>query len=214
MSTAEWRFRIRIIRVMAKRIRRAAATDAETIRRIYAPFVADMATSFETVPPDITEIERRLATHGDRYPWIVFENAGEVLGYAYASAHNERHAYQWSVNVSVYIDPRAHRSGVGRALYTALFELLRRQRFVNAYGGITLPNPASVGLHESLGFVPVGTYSRVGFKFGTWHDVMWLHLRLADAPAPPGDPLPIARLFHDEGVRAVLDACAESVRMP
>jgi phosphinothricin acetyltransferase len=196
---------------MATLIRRAAPADAEAVRRIYDPFVSQMATSFETTPPDRGEMERRILAHRDRYPWIVFEKDGEVIGYAYASTHHERQAYQWSVNVSVYVDPRAHRAGIGRALYRALFDILRRQGFVNAYGGITLPNPASVGLHTSLGFTPVGVYERVGFKFGAWHDVMWLHLRLNDRAAPAGDPLPIAGLFDDHDVIAMLASHAATV---
>jgi phosphinothricin acetyltransferase len=194
------------------RIRRAERSDAEAIRRIYEPYVSVKATSFEAVAPDREEMERRLLAFQDRFPWIVCEEHGEVVGYAYASPHHERQAYQWSVNVSVYLDARAHRRGIGRALYLALFDLLRRQRFVNAYGGITLPNPASVGLHESLGFIPVGVYAGVGFKFGRWHDVMWLHLRLSDAPSPDGDPLPCVPLFGDERVLAMLNERARSIR--
>lgn len=198
---------------MAKRIRPAEPVDAEAIARIYAPFVAEKATSFETVPPSRAEMERRLTATRDKYPWIVLDKDGEVLGYAYASSHHERQAYQWSVNVSVYIDPRAHRAGAGRALYSSLFYILKRQRFANAYGGITLPNPSSEGLHAAMGFVPVGVYERVGFKFGRWHDVLWTHLRLSDAATPLGDPLPVADLFRDPNVLAHLAACADSVRL-
>jgi len=131
---------------METRIRSVAVSDAEAVREIYAPFVSDVATSFEVVVPDLNEVERRIQMQRDRYPWLVFEKDAKVLGYAYASAHRSRPAYQWCVEVSVYVDPQAHRRGVGRALYEALFELLRRQGFVNAYAGITLPNPASMGL--------------------------------------------------------------------
>ena len=176
---------------MASRIRNVALTDAPAISRIYAPYVTDHAISFEMVPPDAAEMERRITATTAGYPWLVHEEDGEVLGYAYAATHNPRTAYQWSVNVSVYLDARVHRRGVGRALYTALFDLLRRQRFVNAYAGITLPNAASVGLHDAMGFVTVAVYPRIGFKFGRWHDTTWLHLRLVEEDAAPaGDPLP------------------------
>jgi phosphinothricin acetyltransferase len=194
-------------------IRRAEPADAEAIARIYAPFVSQKATSFEAVPPNAAEMERRLTAARGKYPWIVFNTDGDVLGYAYASSHHERQAYQWSVNVSVYVDPHAHRAGVGRALYSALFYILRRQRFANAYGGITLPNPSSEGLHASMGFVPVGIYKQVGFKLGQWHDVLWTHLRLSDARAPMGDPLPVADLFRDDAVLAHLAAYADAVRV-
>jgi L-amino acid N-acyltransferase YncA len=190
---------------MASRIRNVELSDAPAISRIYAPYVTDTATSFERVPPDAEEMEQRIAATIGQYPWLVFEQDGEVLGYAYAGAHSSRHAYQWSVNVSVYLDARAHRRGIGRALYTVLFELLRRQRFVNAYAGITLPNAASVGLHEAMGFVTVAVYPRVGFKFGKWHDTTWLHLRLVEEDAPPaGDPLPPEELWRDPSVQKLL----------
>jgi phosphinothricin acetyltransferase len=198
---------------MASRIRNVELTDAPAIQRIYAPYVTDHAISFEGVPPDAAEMERRITGTIDRYPWLVFERDGEVLGYAYAAAHNPRLAYQWSVNVSVYLDARAHRLGIGRALYTALFDLLRRQRFVNAYAGITLPNAASVGLHESMGFVTVAVYPRVGFKFGRWHDTTWLHLRLVEEDAPPaGDPVPAPELWRDPSIESMLAACARTAR--
>jgi len=192
---------------MASRIRNVALTDAPAISRIYAPYVTDHAISFEGVPPDAAEMEQRIRGTITQYPWLVFEQDGDVLGYAYAATHNPRLAYQWSVNVSVYLDARAHRRGIGRALYTALFDLLRRQRFVNAYAGITLPNAASVGLHQAMGFVTVAVYPRVGFKFGRWHDTTWLHLRLVEEDGPPaGDPLPVADLWRDPAVAKMLDA--------
>jgi phosphinothricin acetyltransferase len=196
------------------RLRRARAGDAAAISRIYSPYVTDRATSFELAAPDPAEIERRMTAHASAYPWLVLEHGREVLGYAYASAHHERLAYRWSVNVSVYVDDRAHRSGVGSALYRSLFAVLRRQRFVNAYAGITLPNDASVALHTSLGFAPVGVYSDVGFKCGRWHDVLWLHLRLVELPASPGDPLPVDECIDDPAVAAVFIAEAERTRSP
>jgi L-amino acid N-acyltransferase YncA len=198
---------------MASRIRNVELTDASAIQRIYAPYVTDHAISFEGVPPDAAEMERRIVGTIDRYPWLVFEREGEVLGYAYAAAHNPRLAYQWSVNVSVYLDASTHRQGIGRALYTALFDLLRRQGFVNAYAGITLPNAASVGLHESMGFVTVAVYPRVGFKFGRWHDTTWLHLRLVEEDAPPaGDPVPAPEMWRDPSIESMLAACARTIR--
>ena len=198
---------------MEKRIRSAEASDAHAVRDIYAPFVSDNATSFEVVVPDLAEVERRIESQRDRYPWLVFEGDRGVLGYAYASAHRTRRAYQWSVEVSVYVHPKAHRCGIGRALYTALFELLRRQGYVNAYAGITLPNPSSMALHESLGFVRIGVFPRIGFKFDTWHDVAWLYLRLIEGLPPLADPLPTADVWQEQGVAAMLDACARSVRL-
>src|ERR1051326_1799073 len=186
---------------MAKRIRRIAPGDAQAVADIYAPFVTDSATSFEAVAPDAAEIRKRIVEITPRHPWLVFEAGGNVLGYAYASQHRSRHAYQWSTDVSVYIHDSARKQRVGRALYTALFDLLRRQGYFNAYAGITLPNPGSVRLHETMGFSTVGVYLRVGFKFGRWHDVVWLQRRLSDKPEPAGEPSSPAKLFDDPPVR-------------
>jgi phosphinothricin acetyltransferase len=130
----------------------------------------------------------RIAKVLEEFPWLVCEEDGEILGYVYASRHRERPAYQWSVDVTAYIAERHRRKGVGRALYTSLFELLRLQGFYHAYAGITLPNPGSVGLHEAMGFQPVGVYRAVGFKCGEWHDVGWWQLELQPLAARPDAP--------------------------
>jgi L-amino acid N-acyltransferase YncA len=170
-------------------IRLATAGDARAVADIYAPNVAGSIISFESEPPGEKEMRRRIeGTLEGGYPWLVCERRGRVLGYAYAGAHGSRAAYRWSVDVSVYVHGEAHRKGVGRALYTSLFAALRAQGFYNAYAGVTLPNPGSVGLHEAMGFRPVGVYTEVGYKMGAWHDVGWWHLALRDRvgdPAPP-----------------------------
>ena len=166
-------------------IRLATAGDAGPVADIYAPNVAGSIVSFESEPPGADEMRRRIEGTLEGYPWLVCERGGRVLGYAYAGAHGSRAAYRWSVDVSVYVDGEAHRTGVGRALYTSLFAALRVQGFYNAYAGATLPNPASVGLHEAMGFRPVGMYRKVGYKTGAWRDVGWWHLAL-----PPMRPQP------------------------
>jgi len=198
---------------MGKGIRSIEASDAPAVRDIYAPFVSDSAVSFEVVPPDLSEVERRIMELRARYPWLVFESDGKVLGFAYASPHRARQAYKWCVDVSVYINSDSQHRGIGRALYTALFALLRRQGYFNAYAGIALPNRASVGLHESLGFRPIGIFERTGFKFGQWHDVVWLQLRLLDNPGPTEDPLHADKLFEDDRVVTMLHECAQSVSL-
>jgi phosphinothricin acetyltransferase len=194
-------------------IRRAEPSDADRVQAIYAPIVSETAISFETTAPDVPEMRRRIEAQAERYPWLVLESDRGLLGYAYASSHRTREAYQWCVDVSVYVDPRHQRRGVGRALYAALLDLLRRQGFVNAYAGIALPNPSSVALHESFGFEPVGTYRRVGFKLGRWHDVLWLHLRLLEVPEPEHAPLLTERLWNDHAVAELFREHARSVRV-
>jgi phosphinothricin acetyltransferase len=122
-------------------------------------------------------------------PWLVAERDGGVTGYAYASPHRARAAYRWGADVSVYLDERERGRGSGRALYGALLPVLRDLGYTGAYAGITLPNPASVALHESMGFSLVGVYRRVGYKLGGWHDVGWWQLVLADPlPEVPAEP--------------------------
>jgi len=128
------------------------------------------------------------------YPWLVAERDGEIVGYAYASKHRERAAYQWSVDVTVYIADKAQRQGVGRQLYGQLLELLRKQGFRMAYAGITLANRGSVGLHEAMGFVPVGVYRNVGYKLGAWRDVGWWELALQPTEPTPQPPTPFSLL--------------------
>jgi L-amino acid N-acyltransferase YncA len=169
-------------------LRLATERDAEQILEIYRPFCADSPVSFELEPPSLDEMRRRIAKVLTRLPWLVCEEHGKILGYVYASPHRERTGYQWSVDVAVYIREGHRRAGIGRALYTALFKLLALQGFFNVYAGITLPNPASVGLHEAMGFRPVGVYRHVGYKCDAWHDVGWWHLVLQEhvrEPAPP-----------------------------
>ncbi|HVN83584.1 MAG TPA: arsinothricin resistance N-acetyltransferase ArsN1 family B [Candidatus Binatia bacterium] len=173
-------------------IRLAAADDAAAIQAIYAPIVRDTAISFEVDPPSVDEMRRRIDKTIVRWPWLVCERDGEVCGYVYASQHRERAAYRWSVDVTVYIHERARRCGVGRALYTSLFKLLALQGYANAYAGITLPNAGSVGLHERLGFTPVGVYRTVGYKLGAWHDVGWWQLGVQAAATAPEPPLDLA----------------------
>ncbi len=171
-------------------LRLATPADGARIAAIYAPAVTDNATSFELKAPSAEEMTRRVSAILARMPWLVAEVDGIVTGYAYASMHRERPAYQWSVEVSAYIDTNAHRTGQGRALYTALFQILVAQGYINAYAGITLPNPASVGFHQAMGFEEIGVFRGIGFKFGRWHDTLWLQRQLAprraDAPPPRG----------------------------
>jgi phosphinothricin acetyltransferase len=187
------------------KIRMAQASDADAIAAIYRPSVVDAATSFEVDPPSSAEVARRIAAVMAFAPWLVYVgDDGRVVGYAYASPHNERVAYQWSVNVTVYIDAGHHRRGIGRALYERLFALLRLQGFYVAHGGITLPNPKSVGLHEALGFRLVGVYPAVGWKRGAWHDVGWWRLELQPRPATPAPPLTPAQAQALPGWAAAL----------
>lgn len=167
------------------RIELANPEDLGAIRAIYAPYVLGSAVSFEFELPSIEELGCRMAETLRHAPWLVARQEGEVIGYAYGGLHRARAAYRWSVDVSVYVGVDHHRQGIGRALHLRLFALLRAQGFVNAFAGVTLPNPGSVGLHESLGFRPVGVFRHVGYKLGAWHDVGWWQLELQPAGSAP-----------------------------
>jgi phosphinothricin acetyltransferase len=167
-----------------------SARDAAGCAAIYAPYVLASATSFEETAPDEGEMTDRIDRISTTHSWLVAERGGELLGYAYACRHRERPAYRWATDVSVYVDEGQWRRGVGRRLYEDLFVHLRRQGFRTACAGITLPNLASVALHERLGFAPVGVYRRIGWKAGAWRDVGWWQLELgAEDHESPAEPL-------------------------
>jgi phosphinothricin acetyltransferase len=169
-----------------RRVRDAEPGDAGRCAEIYAPFVTGTTVSFETEPPSTDEMAARIARARERHAWLVLEDGGTVVGYAYGGPFMTRPAYAWSTAVSVYVAQRRQRSGAGRGLYEALFERLTARGYRMALAGITLPNDASVGLHRALGFEPVGTYRRVGWKHGAWRDVTWVQRPLADGEGPPG----------------------------
>lgn len=172
-------------------IRHAAPnSDGAACAAIYGPYVDGAATSFEESPPVAAELATRIERVSTTHPWLVSERDGRVVGFAYAAPHRARPAYRWTAETSVYVDPAHHGLGVGRELYEALLGLLRRQGLHVACAGITLPNDASIGLHEALGFERIGVYRRVGYKAGAWRDVGWwqLFLASADGGVPP-EPL-------------------------
>lgn len=168
-------------------VRVATIADAAAVAAIYAPYVLETTISFEEVPPSPAEMAERIAATLKTHPFLVYDAGEGVIGYAHASPHKTRAAYRWSVDVTVYAARDAHRRGVGRALYTALFDILARQGFHAAFAGIALPNDKSVGLHRAMGFEPLGVYQEVGFKHGAWRDVAWWRRPLNDGP-PAGEP--------------------------
>ncbi len=169
------------------RIRDASEDDAEACAAIYAPYVTDTAVSFELVPPTPAEMADRIASAARAHAWLVLEHEAAVIGYAYGGPFKSREAYRWSCEVSVYLERGHHRRGGGRALYQALFERLATRGFRTVVAGMTLPNDASVALHRSLGFEPVGTYRRIGWKFGQWRDVAWTQRSIGTDEDPPAE---------------------------
>jgi phosphinothricin acetyltransferase len=179
------------------RIRPATPDDAAAIQAIYAPIVRDTAISFETDVPGVDEMRARIVATTAQYPWLVgLDEAGQVCGYVYASRYAERQAYRWSVGVTAYVRSDQRGRGVGRTLYRELLAQLTALGYCQAYAGITLPNPASVGLHEAVGFTPVGVFAGAGHKLGRWYDVGYWQCTL-QRPDPPPEPR-----RHDPGASA------------
>jgi L-amino acid N-acyltransferase YncA len=172
--------------------------DAARVAEIYRPYVEGTTISFEEVAPSADEMASRMAHVLELAPWLVAEDIdGRVIGYAYAGRHRDRAGYRWSVDLTAYVDPEFRGHGVGKALYGELVPTLRRQRFVNAYAGIGLPNDASVALHKSIGMSLIGVYKTVGWKLGSWVDVAWYGMRLTDPTddsSPPPEPIAIGDL--------------------
>lgn len=175
-------------------VRIATKADAAGVREIYAPHVLTGACTFETQVPTLEEIEARIEKCLQKFPWLVCEINGQIAGYAYASAHREREAYQWTCECSVYVHEQHKGKRIGLALYDVLFSILKQQRLVTLYAGITLPNEASVRLHEKCGFVLFAEYDNVGYKLGAWHKVGWWKHQLNPYEPTPSPPLPFIQL--------------------
>lgn len=172
------------------RLRAATPDDAAAIAEIYAPFVTASVVSFETEAPDSAAMRARIEASGGLYPWLVGEADGTVLGYAYAAPFRTRPAYRFTVETTIYLRPEVAGRGLGARLYAPLLAVLEAQGFTQAIAAITLPNQASVRLHERLGFTAAGAYRQVGWKLGGWHDVGLWQRALAPAAEPPIEPAP------------------------
>jgi L-amino acid N-acyltransferase YncA len=168
--------------------RSATVDDAEAIAAIYACVVQGTPISFEWVAPTGEEFRARIAKTLAKYPWLVaIDGQGAVAGYVHAASHRNAPSYQWSVNTSVFVREDVRGQGIGKMLYAELFHQLIELGYYRAFAGIALPNAASMALHESMGFKPVGVYEKVGFKFGAWRDVGWWQKELQQ---PVSDPRP------------------------
>lgn len=175
-------------------LRLATVEDAPQILEIYTPYVRDTEISFEEEVPSREEFQARIGAVTAVYPYVVCENRGKICGFAYATRHRERVAYRFNVETSIYIAPECHGLHMGKALYLALFQLLRELGYYNAYAGIALHNPKSEGLHKSVGFSSMGIAHATGYKHGRWLDVVWLEKELQPHAAPPEEPRRISAL--------------------
>lgn len=194
-------------------LRSARVDDAPTILALYAPYVKDTAITFETEAPSLEAFRQRMAAVMEHYPYLVAEDDGTVVGYAYAHRIGERAAYAWNAELSVYLDPARKGNGLGRMLCTAMLDLLTEQGIRNVFSLITVPNEASIGLHEALGFTLMGIQQQAGFKCGAWHDVAWFQKRIGAFSGTPDSVTPLADL--DRAVVArVLERAATPTGRP
>ena len=188
-------------------IRTARDEDAAAIHAIYAPSITDGVATFETELPGVDVMRERIRARLQHYPWLVWEDAGDVLAYAYAGRFRERAAYDWIAETSIYVRADAHRRGIARKLYGVLLDVMRLQGINQAVGVITLPGTASVAMHETMGFSPAGVWRRCGYKLGQWWDVGVWQKQLQ---TPAALPLPIVPFPHIAGFAGFRELLAES----
>ncbi len=197
---------------MSIKIRMAETTDSSEILAIYSPYVEDTSISFEYVTPSQEEFLQRIKDISEEYPYLVCTRGDEIIGYAYAHRYGERAAYQWSAELSIYIRQDCRRMGLGRALYTALMEILKLQNVYNVYGCVTYPNQPSENLHEAMGFRRLGVFRSVGFKQDSWRDVTWFEKNIIEYGAKP-KPLKTIKEVDEIAVEDILCRCADMVKV-
>lgn len=185
-------------------IRFAQVSDLPHILEIYAPYVHDTAITFENILPTEAEFRERFEKISSRFPWLVCEEEGQILGYAYAATHRDRIAYQWCVESSVYLSERAQGRGIGKHLYKALLAMLKLQGIVNIYALITVPNARSIGLHQKMGFNEFALFKNIGYKLLAWHDVQWMLLTLNEQLNVQVEPVWFPLLMGDIRIEEIL----------
>ncbi|MFZ2967027.1 MAG: N-acetyltransferase family protein [Leuconostoc falkenbergense] len=174
-------------------IRTATEEDANQLIDIYRPYIENNTTSFEYKVPSLDEFKQRISDIAIKYPYIVMVDGTKILGYAYAHEYKERDAYQWTVEVSIYLPKNAQGKGIGSKLYNSLEEYLRRQHVVNIMACITGSNKISIAFHEHLGYETVGIFKKVGFKNNQWLDICWLEKQIS-SPIHPETFVPFSKL--------------------
>ena len=162
-------------------IRPVSLSDAQAIQAIYAPYVEKTAITFEYEVPSVQEFEKRISKTIEKYPYLVAEENGQVLGYAYASNYYARTAYDWTTVLSSYLHEDAHGRGLGSQLYDALEKELEKRGYLRFLACIAVPNEASISMHEKRGYVQVAHFPKIGYKFNKWHDIVWMQ-KTIDGP--------------------------------
>ena len=193
-------------------IRPASKSDCQPMLDLYTPIIEHTATSFEYQVPSAEQFQARISNIQQQYPWLVCTKDSQVAGYAYAGPHRGRKAYQWSTELSVYINPKFHRRGIARALYTALVDILKLQGYYTALAGISLPNEASVTFHETFGFTPVGIYQNIGYKFGVWHSVGWWEYTIQPYLGAVKEPSTVNHIIKSTEWQKILDTAENMIK--
>ena len=179
-------------------IRFAATDDVAQMLAIYTPYVENTTFSFEYTPPSYETFLTRFTKYTAQLPWLVWEEGGKVLGYAYGSLPFERAAYAWCAEVSVYLAPHAHGRGIGRKLYAVLEEILWRQGYRKIYALVTSENTGSLAFHQKVGYRFCAEFSNCGFKFGRWLGVTWLEKQSNTVEIPSGFPVPWSSIVKND----------------
>jgi len=193
-------------------IRHAIEEDAAEILELYSPYVRESAISFEYEVPALADFTKRILDISNQYPYLVCVFDQKIVGYAYAHRHMERAAYQWNAELSVYVSGEIFRMGIGKALYSAVIEILALQNIQNIYGIITLPNAGSEKLHAYFGFQVLGVYRKTGYKCGAWHDVAVMEKCIGKHENPPKPFVPIKEI-DPEHIYKILDNCCGLIQL-
>lgn len=179
---------------MALLFRNASLEDAAACAEIYRPYVEKTAISFEYVPPTTQEMAERMRHYTEKFPWIVAERDGKIIGYGYACAQNVREAYQWNADLSIYLEESCCGKGLGRALYSCLIDLLAAQGYLRVFGIVTKPNEKSEAMHRSLDFTSMAVCQKAGYKLGEWRDVQWYIKEIGPYEESPKPPTPMKKM--------------------
>lgn len=185
-------------------IRLITANDASEVLAIYEHYVLNTIISFEYEAPTLEEYTQRIKTNTDDYPWLVCTYEDKIIGYAYASKHRYRTAYQWSPESTIYLANEAHGTGIARILYETLFDLLKLQGHFNVYAGVALPNEKSMRFHKAMCFEDIGIFKKVGYKHGNWHDTHWFQLFLTDHVLNPATPKKLYEVINHTDFQNIL----------
>jgi len=203
---------------MTVSFRLATPDDAAACVALYAPYVRETSITFEYEVPTAADFRQRIETVLKLAPWLLAVETGpggeKLLGYAYGGTWRTRVAYRWVVETAIYVDKGVRGRGIGKALYGALMDLLRLQGFCRALGGITIPNPESIALHEKLGFKFVGTFPSCGWKQGTWWDVGFWDLELQEQSGAMEETRSVADAMQRPEAAAILNRASAGIAMP